>query len=219
MKQDELKQAAAREAIKFIKPNMVIGIGSGSTSHFFIKELSKHKNLIDITVSSSEVSTQLLKKNGIIVKDLNYTSIVDIYIDGADEANNNKQLIKGGGGAQTREKILATVAKEFICIIDESKLVNSLGDYPLPLEVIPMARGHVAREMVKLGGQPILRDGFTTDNGNIILDIHNLKMSNPLQLEENINQIAGVVSNGIFASCSADKLIIANKDGTVTTIK
>jgi ribose 5-phosphate isomerase A len=218
MKQDELKQAAAREAIKFIKPNMIIGIGSGTTSHFFIEELSKHKNLIDITVSSSELSTQLLQKKGIIVKDLNYTSTVDIYIDGADEANNNKQLIKGGGGAQTREKILAAVAKEFVCIIDESKLVKSLGNYPLPIEVIPMARGHVAREMVKLGGQPILRDGFTTDDGNIILDIHNLPTLNPPQLEKSINQIAGVISNGIFALRSADKLVIANKDGTISTI-
>ena len=218
MNKDNLKRLVAKEAMKFIKPDMIIGVGSGSTTEFFIEELAKHKNLVDITVSSSNQTTKLLSKNGITVKDLNYTSTIDLYIDGADEVNRSKQLIKGGGGAHTKEKILATSAKKFICIVDESKLVGQLGEFPLPIEVIPMARGYVAREIVKKGGQPILREDFTTDSGNIIIDIHNFSILNPQATETELNQITGVVSNGIFSHRSADLVIIANKNHKISTL-
>jgi ribose 5-phosphate isomerase A len=215
MDQNQLKQLVAQEAIKYIQPNMVVGVGTGSTVNFFIEELAKIKHKIDMAVSSSEASTKLLQKHGIQVKDLNYPSSVDIYVDGADETNHQKQLIKGGGAALTREKIIAAVATKFICIVDESKVVDILGTFPLPIEIIPMARGHVARELVKLGGQPIYREGVVTDNGNIILDVHNMQIMEAKKLETAINQITGVVTNGLFALRPADEVLVAHKDGKI----
>ncbi|WHN64912.1 ribose-5-phosphate isomerase RpiA [Cysteiniphilum sp. QT6929] len=217
--QNELKKIAATAAIEYIKPGMTVGVGTGSTVNFFIDELAKIKSKIELTVSSSEESTKRLKAHGFEVVDLNYPNKVDIYIDGADEANKHRELIKGGGAALTREKICRVASDKFICIIDQTKLVPQLGRFPLPIEVIPMARSYVAKELVKLGGQPIYREGVITDNGNIIIDIHNLMIDNPLKLEQQINQITGVVCNGLFAVNPADILLIANDKGQIDIVE
>ncbi|TXS93928.1 ribose-5-phosphate isomerase RpiA [Parahaliea maris] len=220
MTQDELKQAVADAALAHIEPHVddetVLGIGTGSTANLFIDALATIKGRIGATVASSEASAERLRSHGIPVYDLNGVDQVDFYIDGADESNRALQLIKGGGGALTREKIVAAVAKEFICIADDSKLVHTLGNFPLPVEVIPMARGHVARELVKLGGDPVYREGFITDNGNIILDVHNFPIAQPLATEEKINGITGVVTNGLFALRPADVLLLGTTDGVQT---
>ncbi|MEY8766310.1 MULTISPECIES: ribose-5-phosphate isomerase RpiA [Francisella] len=217
-KQDELKKLAASEAAKHITSEIILGVGTGSTVAFLIEELANYRDKIKAVVSSSEDSTKKLKALGFEVVDLNYAGNIDLYIDGADECNSHKELIKGGGAALTREKICVAAAKKFICIIDESKKVNTLGEFPLPVEVIPMARSYVAREIIKLGGQPVYREQTTTDNGNVILDIYNLKIDNPLKLETELNQITGVVTNGIFALKPADQVIMAKNDGTIVTL-
>lgn len=221
MKQDELKQAVARAAVDYtlgrIEDDSVIGIGTGSTANFFIDLLAGHKLDFAGTVASSEASAERLKKHGIPVWDLNAVNEITVYVDGADEANRHLELIKGGGGALTREKIVAAVAREFVCIADESKWVDHLGTYPLPVEVIPMARSHVGRELVKLGGDPVYREGVTTDNGNIILDVHHLyPIGSAGELEETINNITGVVTNGLFARRPADILLLGTADGVKT---
>jgi ribose 5-phosphate isomerase A len=213
MDQDQKKQAAAIAAIDFVKEHAIVGVGTGSTVNFFIDELAKHKYEIKGAVSSSEASTERLKKHGITVFDLNEVDTLDIYVDGADEITVHKHMIKGGGAALTREKIVAAVAKKFICIIDDSKLVPILGKFPLPIEVIPLARSFVAREIVKLGGDPIYRLGLVTDNGNQILDVYNLEISNPPELESKLNQIVGVVTNGLFAHRGADVVLTGTDDG------
>lgn len=210
---DLLKKEAALAAIDFVKPGMTIGVGTGSTVSHFIDGLSSIKHKIEQVVSSSEDSTQKLKAHGFYVSDLNSVDGIDLYVDGADECNHQKMLIKGGGGALTREKILATAAKEFICIIDQSKYVELLGQFPLPVEVIPMARGLVARAILRLGGQPILRENFTTDNGNIILDIHNLDLKDPQMTEAVLTQLTGVVSCGLFAHRTPDVVLMATDHG------
>jgi len=212
--QDELKQQVARKAVEYVKGG-IIGVGTGSTANYFIDELGKVKNKIDGAVASSEATAQRLRSHGIEVFDLNSVDSMDIYVDGADEITEHMHMIKGGGGALTREKIVAAVAKKFICICDASKLVPVLGKFPLPVEVLPMARSYVARQLVKLGGQPELRD-FTTDNGNIILDVHGLTIINPVEMEAQINQIVGVVTNGLFAARPADILLLATEDGVKT---
>jgi len=216
--QDEMKQEVARAAIEYVVPGTIIGIGTGSTANFFIDELAKIKGRIEGTVASSVASADRLKGHGIPVYDLNQVSEMSVYIDGADESNDYLHLVKGGGGALTREKIVAAVADKFICIADESKLVKILGEFPLPVEVIPMARSYVAREIVKLGGEPVLREGFTTDNGNVILDIHGLEIMEPTKLEQQLNNIVGVVTNGLFAMRPADVLLLGTQEG-VKTIK
>ncbi|APC97854.1 ribose-5-phosphate isomerase RpiA [Francisella frigiditurris] len=216
--QDELKKLAAKEATKYLTQNITLGVGTGSTVNFFIEELANHKDKISTVVSSSEGSTKRLKALGFDVVDLNYAGEIDLYIDGADECNKHKELIKGGGAALTREKICVAASKKFVCIIDESKQVDFLGEFPLPVEVIPMARSYVAREIVKLGGQPVYREQTITDNGNIILDVYNLKINNPIELETKLNQITGVVTNGIFAIKPADTVIVAKKDGNILTV-
>ncbi len=217
MTQDELKKAVAKAAVDYIAPHLerdtVIGVGTGSTANFFIDMLADIKNEFDGAVASSEATAQRLKSHGIPVYDLNSAGELEFYVDGADETNERLELIKGGGGALTREKIIAEVAKTFICIADESKRVGILGNYPLPVEVIPMARSHVGREIVKLGGDPVYRDGFTTDNGNIILDIHNMDISRPIQVEERLNNIVGTVTNGLFARRPADLLLLGTSAG------
>jgi ribose 5-phosphate isomerase A len=216
MTQDEMKQAVARAAIDYVEAGTIIGIGTGSTANFFIDELAKIKHKIEGTVASSVASTERLQGHGIEVLDLNSVSEISVYVDGADESNKFLHLIKGGGGALTREKIVAAVSKKFVCIADETKLVDILGNFPLPVEVIPMARSYVAREIAKLGGQPVLREGFTTDNGNVILDIHNMEIMEPVKLEEALNHITGVVTNGLFARRPADVLLLGTKDGVKT---
>jgi len=216
MTQDELKQAVAREAIKHVVEDAVIGVGTGSTANFFIDELAKIKNRIPGAVASSERSAGRLKGHGIRVLDLNSVNELPVYIDGADEITEHLAMIKGGGGALTREKIVAAVARKFVCIADESKLVPVLGKFPLPVEVIPMARAYVARQMVKLGGQPKLREGFATDNGNIVLDVWGLSILNPVELETAVNNITGVVTNGLFARRGADVLLLGTKMGVRT---
>ncbi|WMS86212.1 ribose-5-phosphate isomerase RpiA [Pleionea litopenaei] len=216
MSQDELKKQAAEEALKYIVEDEVVGVGTGSTVNFFIDALAAKKHLIAGAVSSSEASTERLKSHGIPVFELNAIDRLPVYIDGADESNHLLELIKGGGAALTREKIVAAVAEKFVCIADDSKLVKKLGKFPLPVEVIPMARSHVARELVKLGGDPVYREGVTTDNGNIILDVHNLDILQPIALEQKINQIVGVVTNGLFAARGADVLLLASKEGVKT---
>ncbi len=217
MTQDELKLAVAREAIKHVVEDAIVGVGSGSTANFFIDELAKIKNRIDAAVASSQASADRLKSHGIRVVDLNSVSELPVYIDGADEITEHFAMIKGGGGALTREKIIAAVAQKFVCIADESKLVGVLGKFPLPVEVIPMARSYVGRELVKLGGQPALRQGFTTDNGNLILDVYGLNIMKPLELEAELNNITGVVSNGLFARRGADVLLLGTAAGVKTT--
>jgi ribose 5-phosphate isomerase A len=213
MSQDENKKRAAIAAMDYVDDGAIVGVGTGSTVNFFIDELAKVKHKIEGGVSSSEVSTERMKAHGIQVFDLNSTGDLDVYIDGADESNALLHLIKGGGGALTREKIVAGASKKFVCIADESKLVDVMGKFPLPVEVIPMARSFVAREMVKLGGNPIWREDFITDNGNIILDVHNLEIMDAKGLEATINAIAGVVTVGIFAHRPADVLILGSDSG------
>ena len=207
----EKKQRVARAAIEFIEDDMLVGVGSGSTVDCFIDELAGIRQRIDGAVASSLATEQRLRARGIPVVELNGAGELPVYVDGADEALRRLQLIKGGGGALTREKIVAAASRRFICIVDDSKLVNMLGGFPLPVEVIPMARSYVAREIVKLGGQPALREGFTTDNGNVILDVHNLSVLNPPELEAQLNGLAGVVTNGLFAARPADLLLVADE--------
>jgi ribose 5-phosphate isomerase A len=220
MTQDELKQAVATAALDYIRPKLekdtVLGIGTGSTANCFIDCLGEIKGHINATVASSEASADRLRSHGIPVYDLNSVDQVDFYVDGADESNSALQLIKGGGAALTREKIVTAVAREFICIADESKLVHTLGAFPLPVEVIPMARGHVARELVKLGGDPVYREGVITDNGNIIIDVYNFSIPQPLATEAKINGITGVVTNGLFALKPADVLFLGTASGVKT---
>ncbi|MFT7228987.1 MAG: ribose 5-phosphate isomerase A [Methylophilaceae bacterium] len=215
--QDELKQQVAKAAVEYVKEG-IIGVGTGSTANYFIEELAKAKHKIEGAVASSEATAELLRSHGIEVFDLNNVDGMDIYVDGADEITEHLHVLKGGGGALTREKIVAAVAKKFICICDETKFVPVMGKFPLPVEVLPMARSQVAREIVKLGGQPKLRD-FTTDNGNVILDVHNLTISDPVDFEAKLNQIVGVVTNGLFAARSADVLLLATADGVKTYTK
>lgn len=220
MNQDQLKQAVAEAALAYVRPKLerdsVIGIGTGSTANLFIDGLAAIKAEINATVASSEASEQRLRGHGIPVYELNSVDQVDFYVDGADESNSRLELIKGGGAALTREKIVAAVAREFICICDESKLVGQLGAFPLPVEVIPMARGHVARQLVKLGGDPVYREGVITDNGNIILDVYNFGIEQPRRMEEQINAIVGVVTNGLFAQRPADLLLLGRPAGVET---
>lgn len=220
MDQNESKKAVAKAAADYVKAMLdertVIGVGTGSTANYFIDYLGEFRHDINCTVASSQETARRLKALGIPVIDLNAAPEVTVYVDGADEANKYLQLIKGGGGALTREKIIAAVAREFICIADASKLVDVLGQFPLPVEVIPMARSHVGREIVKLGGDPVYREGFVTDNGNVIIDIHNMSIVDPRDIETKLNQITGVVTNGLFATRAADKLILGAKEGLRT---
>lgn len=215
MTQDDKKRAAAQAAIKDIPQDAVVGVGTGSTVNYFIDALGGIKDRITAAVSSSDASTERLKALGIEVVDLNSVDRLDVYVDGADEITEHKHMIKGGGGALTREKIVAAVAKQFICIIDDSKQVPMLGQFPLPVEVIPMARSYVAREIVKLGGDPVYRQGVLTDNGNVILDVHNLTILNPVELERQLNNIVGVVTNGLFAMRCADLVLVGSDQGVV----
>ena len=219
MNPDQLKEQAARAALKYVVEDKVVGVGSGSTVFKFIDCLSQMKNRIEGAVAASEASAERLRKQGIRVLDLNGVSELPVYIDGADEVTEHLHMIKGGGGALTREKIVAAVARQFVCICDASKRVAVLGKFPLPVEVIPMARSHVGRELVRMGGQPELRQNFKTDNGNLILDCHGLSLLDPAKTEAELNNIAGVVANGIFARRPADVLLVAEPDGTVTTQK
>jgi len=207
MSNEEGKRRAARAAMRFVEPGMIVGVGTGSTVAHFIDALGERRGEIDAAVSSSEQSTRLLKERGIEVVDLNAIGDLALYVDGADECDPQRCLIKGGGAALTREKIIAAVARQFICIIDPSKRVEVLGKFPLPVEVIPMARSQVARQLVLLGGQPVWRDGVVTDNGNWILDVHNLRITDPVALEREINQIVGVVAVGLFAARRADVVL------------
>lgn len=216
MDQNDKKRAVAQAAIQYVEQDSIVGVGTGSTVNFFIDALSDIKNNIEGAVSSSEASTQRLKALGIEVFELNEVSNLSVYIDGADEVTEHKHMIKGGGAALTREKIVAGAAKTFVCIVDESKRVPVLGKFPLPVEVIPMARSFVARELVKLGGDPEYRQGVVTDNGNVILDVHNLEIMNPRELEQKINNIPGVVTNGIFALRGADIVLSATDSGVET---
>jgi ribose 5-phosphate isomerase A len=220
MTQDELKRAVGQAAVDLIKPqlddNSIVGVGTGSTANCFIDALASIKHVFDGAVASSEASAQRLRDHGIHVYDLNAVDSLDVYVDGADEINDRLEMIKGGGAALTREKIVAAVAKQFICVADETKLVGLMGTFPLPVEVIPMARSYVARELVKLGGDPTWREGVITDNGNVILDVYNLHISSPADLETRINQITGVVTNGLFALRPADVLLLGTQDGVKT---
>ena len=213
MTQDEMKNAAAIKALEFIENDTIVGVGTGSTVNFFIDGLATMKDKIAGAVSSSQESTKRLEAHGIEVFDLNSVDVLDVYVDGADEITTHMAMIKGGGAALTREKIVAAVAKKFICIADDSKQVKVLGNFPLPVEVIPMARSYVAREMVKLGGDPVYRQGVVTDNGNVIIDVHNLVILDPKALESQINAIVGVVTNGLFALRGADILVLGSSDG------
>lgn len=214
--QDELKRNAARAAMAHVPENAVIGVGTGSTVDFFIAELAAMKDRIEGAVSSSEGSSAKLKAAGIRVIDLNSIDEIAVYVDGADEIDAQLRMIKGGGGALTREKIVAAVATRFICIVDEKKVVGTLGRFPLPIEVLPLARSHVGRQLARMGGLPSLRSGFTTDNGNLILDVPGLKMHDPAALESELNQIAGVVCNGLFARRPADIALVASAGGVRT---
>ena len=220
MGQDELKQQVAEAAIERVSRHpddqLVLGIGTGSTAEWFIKGLERLRHRIDVTVSSSERSAALLHDMGFTVRDLNAVPRVDLYVDGADEANDRLQLIKGGGAALTREKIIAAASERFICIADESKSVEVLGAFPLPVEVVPMARSFVARELAKLGGQPVWRENVVTDNGNVILDVHGLEIHDPLETERQINDMTGVVCNGLFAMRPADELLLGTPDGVMS---
>lgn len=216
MTQDDMKRAVAQAAITYVPNDCIVGVGTGSTANFFIDELAKIKNKIRGAVASSEASAKRLQGHGIEVISLNEAGDLPVYVDGADEITKHMHMVKGGGGALTREKIVAAASKKFICVCDESKLVDILGKFPLPIEVIPMARSYIAREVVKLGGQPKLREGFTTDNGNIILDVHNLKIMNPVELETALNHLPGVVTNGLFARRGADVLLLGTPNGVKT---
>ncbi len=216
MTQDELKQAVAREAIRYVEHDEIIGVGSGSTANFFIDELAKIKGRIKGAVASSVKTAERLKSRGIPLDDLNCVDRLPVYVDGADEVTEHGAMIKGGGGALTREKIVAAVARKFVCIVDASKVVARLGAFPLPVEVIPMARSYVARELVKIGGQPVLRDGFTSDNGNVVLDVWNLDIVEPAVLEARIRSMVGVVTVGLFAARGADVILIGTESGVKT---
>lgn len=219
MQQDEIKKMVGEYAVKYIQDDMIVGVGTGSTVKYFIEQLKNIKHIIQGTVSSSEQTTSLLKSYNIPVYDLNSVNAVDVYIDGADEVNHYREMIKGGGAALTREKIIAASAKKVICIADESKYVVKLGAFPLPVEVIPMARSFVAREIVKLGGTPNWREGVVTDNGNWILDVYNLDINEPIKLEQALNNITGVVTNGLFAMRGADELVLGRGNGEIVVIK
>lgn len=219
MTQDEMKKAVGWAALKYVQPNTIIGVGTGSTVNCFIDALASIKDQIKAAVSSSEASTVHLKALGIPVMDLNEVDAFDVYVDGADEINGQMEMIKGGGAALTREKIVAAVANRFICIVDSGKVVDVMGRFPLPVEVIPMAREFVARELRKLGGEPIYRSGVITDNGNQILDVHGLQITNAKQLEEQINNIVGVVTVGLFANRGADVALIGSPDGVKTVTR
>jgi ribose 5-phosphate isomerase A len=216
MTQDELKRAVARAAIEHVPMGGVIGVGTGSTANFFIEALAKIRQRFDGAVASSEATAQKLAAAGIEVVDANSVIELEVYVDGADEVNRALAMIKGGGGALTREKIVAALSRTFVCIADGSKLVDVLGRFPLPVEVIPMARSYVARELVKLGGQPEWRQGVVTDNGNAILDVYNLEITNPAELEAAVDQITGVVTNGLFARRGADILLLGTPEGVQT---
>ena len=218
MTQDELKRAVAREAIRYVSDDAVVGVGTGSTANFFIDELGKIKHRIKGAVASSVKTAERLKSLGIYVEDLNNVDDIPVYVDGADEVTERGAMIKGGGGALTRKKIVAAVARKFVCIADQSKLVGVLGKFPLPVEVIPMARSYVARQLVLLGGQPALRMGFSTDNGNVILDVHGLSIVDPVAIEAKIRAIVGVVTVGLFATRGAD-VILLSSDAGVRTIE
>ena len=214
MTQDEMKIDVAKAALKYVVPDSIIGVGTGSTANFFIDELATIKEHVEGAVASSVATANRLEENGITVFDLNDVEEISVYIDGADESDEQLNLIKGGGGALTREKIVAAVSSQFVCIADESKLVSVLGAFPLPVEVIPMSTNYVKRQIAKTtGGSPILRDGFTTDNGNLILDIHGLKIKDPKRLENQLNNIVGVVTNGLFAARGADILLLGTASG------
>lgn len=216
MTQDEQKRAVAAAAIQYIPIGSIVGVGTGSTANYFIDELAKIKHQIEGAVASSDATAQRLKEHGVEVLDLNSITDIPVYVDGSDEITEHLHMIKGGGGALTREKIVAAVARKFICIADQGKLVEVLGNFPLPIEVIPMARSYVAREIVLLGGQPALRQGFKTDNGNVILDIHGMRIMNPVELETKLNQITGVVTNGLFALRPANVLLLGTDSGVKT---
>ena len=220
MTQDELKQAVGQAAVDYIQPKLeldsIVGVGTGSTANCFIDALAKIKHLFDGAVASSDATAERLKGHGIPVYDLNTVDQLSVYVDGADESDHQLCLIKGGGAALTREKIVAACADEFICIADDSKLVDMMGQFPLPVEVIPMARSYVARELVKLGGSPEYRQGVVTDNGNHILDVHGLAITDPVALESSINAIVGVVTNGLFAARRADVLLLGTSEGVVS---
>jgi ribose 5-phosphate isomerase A len=218
MNQDALKQAVAREAIKHVVEDAYVGVGSGSTANFFIDELARIKGRIRGAVASSVKTAERLKSHGIPVEELNNTGDLPVYVDGADEVTEHGAMIKGGGGALTREKIVAAASRKFVCIVDESKLVPVLGKFPLPVEVIPMARSYVARELAKLGGQPEWRMGFTTDNGNVVLDVRGLSIVNPAELEATLNQIAGVVTVGLFARRGANVVLVGTPGGVRTLV-
>jgi ribose 5-phosphate isomerase A len=223
MTQDELKQAVAKAAADYVAANVpagsIVGVGTGSTANFFIDELARIKDRIAATVASSEATKKRLEGHGIKVLDLNDVSRMPVYVDGADEITAKLEMIKGGGGALTREKIVAAVADKFVCVCDQSKLVQTMGKFPLPVEVIPMASAYVAREILKLGGQPKLREGFVTDNGNVILDVHGLAITDPAGFETALNRIVGVVTNGLFACRGADVLLLATPDGVRTLMR
>ena len=216
MSPEQAKQLVAQAAIEYIEWDWVIGVGTGSTANLFIDELAKIKGNIDGAVASSEASAERLRSHGIKVMELDQVGDLPIYIDGADESTKHLHLIKGGGAALTREKIVAAASEKFICIADDSKLVDRLGSFPLPIEVIPMAKSYIGRQLVKLGGNPILRDGVVTDNGNLIIDVHDMNIDNPVDLEKQINQIAGVVTNGLFAQRGADVLLLGGDTGVNT---
>ncbi|MGA8148543.1 MAG: ribose-5-phosphate isomerase RpiA [Gallionellaceae bacterium] len=216
MTQDEMKRAVAQAAIAYVPADCFVGVGTGSTANFFIDELAKIRHRIRGAVASSEASARRLQNDGIEVVSLNESGDLPVYVDGADEITRHLHMVKGGGGALTREKIVAAASREFICVCDSSKLVDVLGSFPLPIEVIPMARSYVARELVKLGGQPVLREGFTTDNGNVILDVRGLTILNPVELETTLDHIAGVVTNGLFARRPADVLLLGTAGGVQT---
>jgi len=222
MTKDELKRAVAQAAFEHVESMLdddtIVGVGTGSTANFFIEELGKISHKLNGTVASSEESTRRLKEHNIPVFDLNAVGEVSVYVDGADEANDHLQLIKGGGGALTREKIIAAASKEFVCIADDSKLVSTLGKFPLPVEVIPMARSYVARQIVKLGGDPVYRENCVTDNSNHIIDVFNLEILNPRKLEYDLNQITGVVASGLFANRGADRLLLGSNTGVKTLL-
>ncbi len=213
MTQDELKKASAEAALEYVESGMIVGVGTGSTANYFIDGLARIKGKLEGTVASSEASADRLRGHGIPVLDLNSAGDLQLYVDGADETTRHLHLIKGGGGALTREKIVAAASDKFVCIADDSKLVDVLGAFPLPIEVIPMARSYVARQIVKLGGQPVLREGFTTDNGNVILDVQNMKILDPVELETALDHITGVVTNGLFARRGADVFLMATSNG------
>jgi ribose 5-phosphate isomerase A len=216
MASDDQKRRAAEAALQYVPEGCIVGVGTGSTVNHFIAALARKPFLVAGAVSSSEASTRLLREAKIDVLDLNSTGDLDVYVDGADEATRALQLVKGGGGALTREKIVAAASRRFVCIADGSKLVDVLGRFPLPVEVIPMARSYVARRITRLGGQPVLREGFTTDNGNVILDVHNLRIADPPALEAELDRITGVVTNGLFAARGADVLLLGTDAGVET---